>query len=208
MKRFISVFLAAVVILTSLSFSAFAANEFKSGQLKVTVPENLIEDVQWAKDNGYAYYWHTEDYGFEFALWTDPVWGLLNLGPVDSEYICHGFDKNLEYEIDRSGAKNVDVNGYNFVQDISTIKNGDKTVEYHWYVLDEFKHEAGDDYSFMTFYVHNKDYEHYIDEILKSVSVERTPEIFTPKNVVTFLLLFAIALIILNNRNKKRRNKQ
>lgn len=168
MKKTVSVFLTVIMLFSALMLPVSAAGEYTNGQVKFSIPDVLIQDTEWAGENGYLDYWHTEDYGFEFCLWRENI--TVAIHPTDKEgsFICHDIRWETDYEATRNGAVDTVINGHEFVDDNIEVRYDGKSVILHQYIFNDGESYAGKEYYYMTFFIHDESYSGYVDEIMNS----------------------------------------
>ncbi|MBQ8028633.1 MAG: hypothetical protein IJ262_10605 [Clostridia bacterium] len=212
MKKVFSLSLLLAVLISSFSLSSLAASEYKNKGFRFDVPDGLIQDTDFAEENGYIAYWHSEDYGFEFAIWEND--GIsLNLYPDYSEgtYIFNGFRRDTDYYLDNhepSGG-NAYINDLLFAKLDYDIVTKDKTYRCIKYIREDgLRVKAGKTYKYITVYIHDEEQMHFLDEIFESENFNvTTPDLI--KRNITYTLISAVALALIGVFiYKKTKNKK
>lgn len=208
MKKSVSVLLTVIMLFSALMLPVSAAGEYTNGQVKFTIPDKLIQDTEWAGENGYLDYWHTEDYGFEFCLWRETI--AVAIHPTNKEglSVCHDIRWETDYEFTREGAVDTVINGHKFVDDNIEVRYDGKSVNLHLYIFNDGDSYAGKEYYYMTFYVHDESYSSYVDEIMNSFDAtymfyveEYSEYIWTG----IFVLVIGTVLVVKKIKRKKEK---
>lgn len=94
MKKAVSVLLVVLVIISTFTVSAFAAEPFKKKGFSMNIPEGFAEDKQWAREKGLDGYWYNEELGIEMLLCV----GLTYSFWIDDTYEGVDVSKRVPYQ--------------------------------------------------------------------------------------------------------------
>lgn len=208
MKRIIPVLLFLCILFSAFSLSAYAEVErkYKLSGFNFTIPLSLEEDKEWAEANGYVNSWKTLDGNFEVMAGD---YFYLDFGPVTLEEAddCRHFDeKNPESYESYTGGYDGDVQiGELTAEKIRhTVKTKDGKFKYYRY---EFTNK--DERLVLSFFVHDEEYEAYIDEILNTVTADKTPSFLRPEILGPAAAgVIAVAVFEAINRKREANNKK
>lgn len=194
------------------SFKLHSANDMVSYNKKgfnFQLNSELVQDTSWAEEHGYIDSWKTEDEKFEFMIGTEQYYG--HFGPIldEEKDDCRHFDemRNEEYNFFTGGlgGESVIVNGLNGEYNTHSVEvDGDDNIDF---IYHHYSFAKDDEVYHLTFYVHDEKYENLVDEIVNSFNIKKQNSFLSWKNAISFLVLFAVALIIVGAENKKRRNR-
>ncbi|MBQ8504228.1 MAG: hypothetical protein IJ491_08115 [Clostridia bacterium] len=169
MKKIITVLLSLLMLMSITAFSVSAA-DFSEKGLSFSVPSELNEDAEWAKENGYNASFSDKDYKFEFNLLIQENTD----GHCFTDYTADELDSYAEGQADWAEIENaeytaeqVTVNGFEGVRaDISGKYNG-SSLKYIAYAF------STDSYVYwLDFYAYDEGYEKYVTDIMKTVKIE------------------------------------
>lgn len=94
MKKIVSVLLVMLIIMSTFTVSAFAAEPVKKKGFSMNIPEGFTEDKQWAKEKGLAGYWYNEELGIEMLLCVGLTYGFW----IDDTYKDIDVSKRVPYQ--------------------------------------------------------------------------------------------------------------
>ena len=204
MKKFFYQLLLCFLLITLSVSPALAASEYKNAGFHFTVPDGLIQDSDFAKENGYIDYWHTEDYLFEATVWEDSLTLVpYPVDPVDG-YICHGLKKtdDFSYTLVDGTATSLEINGDQFTFNRSEIVFGDEKIQIYCYIMDDGSHN----YKRVTFIVRDDKYLHYIDEITGTLEIPALHN-YTKRKTIIIISIAAVAVVTITVSVIKKKKK-
>ncbi len=164
MKR-ISLLIFCVCLISLFGINSFAVTEYKNQGFYLEIPEWLIYDEEWAKENSYTGYWHSEDYGFEVFVWKGE--GVFGLQPADTSLLCYHDKKADEITFSKAFSRSEYINSLLcdfFNAEVYT--DGEPLFDCFVY---EFEKD-GELYN-IRFSVHDEEYEYFANEIAQTFRV-------------------------------------
>lgn len=94
MKKFFSVILAMLIVVSLFAVPAFASESYKKKGFSMAIPEGFVEDKQWAREKGLDGYWYNEELGIEMLLCV----GLTYSFWIDDTYEGVDVSKRVPYQ--------------------------------------------------------------------------------------------------------------
>ena len=206
MKKLISVLLSLSVLFSLFAVSSYALKEYKCGGYLFTIPTALQEDKAWGEENGYVNSWLSLDSKFEVMAGTE-FYG--HFGPITDKETpdCRHFDEkttNSSFEGGYDGE--VKVGEVTAGKTSFEVKNEDgSSFTYYRYEITSGEKKR----LVLTFFIHDKEYENFVDEIINSVKEDKTPSFLNPK----FLLQISVCVVavflwdFIKGKKKAKKNK-
>ncbi len=208
MKKFFIRLILFILLIIFFASPVLAASEYKNAGFRFSVPDGLIQDTDFANENGYIDYWHTEDYLFEVTIWQDSLTLLHYPDTPTDGYICHGLKKtdDFSYTLVDGAAEEIKINGNVFIFHRSEIIYGDENIQIHYYFLDD----GGYDYKRITFITRSDEHLHYIEEIIKTLKISPFHHYAKRNNIIkiSIMTVAVIAIAGLVIKNKKKASKK
>lgn len=211
MKKTISVLFALLMLISCFALTASAV-EYKYKGFTVDIPDGMLQDTQWAEENGYADAWYDKDMNYEIILFEsayDPYAGplLLDFYEIQGRNISkkYKFEFDSEVTSEHSG-HSVEINGETVEYYDLKLKNGDETLFNHF----QYFFSKGNRTYNLLFYIYNEDYRYTAREIAKSVTVRKTISDYlgTPAYWTSIFIGTSQLLVIRYFLNKRKAKKE
>ncbi len=181
MKKVFTLCVAFILISLVGTFGVFAA-DYSYGDMKLSVPDFLTNDAQWAESSGFKFAFSDSDVNME-----------LNISVYDNEdYSYEGLDEdNLndyaqflreKYETgDYSPVESVTVTSYSTKEGIAGIRSDlifeDEQYVFYWFATEELCYD-------FNFYIYNSEFLSYPQQIIETLvigtAVDQTEAVTTP----------------------------
>lgn len=210
MKKVLFLIVLCIFMFSLLSINAFATTEYSNKGFNFEIPDGLIYDGEWAEENSYVGYWHSDDYDFEVLIWiADNI--SFDIIPSSSSKLCFhdGTGESVTLKKDRSGTEYI--NSLLCSHYIGELYTDDEYLSDY----ELFDFENGGIHYMVRFAIHDEKYEYFVNEIMQTFKIvkdfsfsEWIDNNLTWGNLLRFLFYFAVALLVLRIIEKKRQKHQ
>lgn len=210
MKRIFAFVLALVGLMSSFVLFASAAYEYNYKGFQLYVPNDFIQDYEWAKKYNYVDYWHSENYGIEMVLIDSdfPEGEFMEKHPDEPHYDCHILhDQVYGYSSEILSEEEIEING-NAGKKTTYRKKIQLTEESEWetFSLISYVFEKNDDYYEVRFYLHKEAPYGFFPEMIMD-SFDISPFTFFLRNrtwIITLCVIPLTSVVVQNIKSKKK----
>ncbi len=203
MKKLICIS-AVLLLLLSLSVTCFAVDYSKNG-ISFEVPENCVEDADFAEKSELDAYWFTEDYLFEFSIWSEDNYEnytYVNYSEIELNRLYKVYVRDVEYTVEKESAENVVINGFEGIKIVINCEEEDYSYKHVLYGFST-KEKVYNIY----FYAYDEAYLETIEEIVQSISIEGKAHDAEKENNIQIVIYVAILWSVLGISGFVRRRK-
>ncbi len=169
MKRSLILLVLIISLISVGAFSASALQTYENGELRFSVPDALVNDAQWAQQQGYTYAFCDSGDNIELDVSVFPNDGFAFAGMDDAS--LDNYASVLEDNFTQEGysVNSVEVvacdlsdsvEGVNVTVNFASGEIGD----FYWYATETTCYD-------LEFYVFDSSYSKYIEEVMSSVSI-------------------------------------